>query len=354
MKIFILLAIAAFSVQVHAQSQIVFKELEHDFGTFREEAGVQSYTFTFENKGKAPLILNNVMASCGCTTPEWTQKPVAPGEKGFIKVSYNPEGRPGVFHKTISVSTNAGNAVLRISGVAEPRPKTVAELYPRQIGPIRARTNHISFPSIRQNQVLTDSMEIINDSRSAVRLSFRTPPAHLKVKVEPAVLKAGQKGTIVITYDASKVNSFGFVIHRIYLEVNGKSDYNNSIGVTATIEEDFSSLSPEELSSAPIISFNTMSHDFGNIRQGQRVEYEFIVQNMGKRDLIFRDITTYCECTVVSPAKKVIGPGEKIPLKVVFDSHGRRGRQNKSVTIISNDPRRPTSILRISSNVADS
>ncbi len=73
MKIFILLAIAAFSMQVHAQSQMVFKELEHDFGTFREEAGVQSYTFTFENKGKAPLILNNVMASCGCTTPEWTQ-----------------------------------------------------------------------------------------------------------------------------------------------------------------------------------------------------------------------------------------------------------------------------------------
>ncbi len=350
------LAICCTGIQTMAQSRIVFDEQEHDFGTFKEEDGLQTYSFVFVNKGTTPLILNNVMASCGCTTPEWTQKPIAPGEKGFIKVSYNPQGRPGAFHKTITVSTNAQNpqTILRISGVVEPRPKTMVEMYPRQIGPVRARSNHVSFSSIRKNEVATDTLEIVNDSGSPVSLSFQTPPPHLRVRVEPATLKPDQKGNIIITYDASKVNSFGFVMHRIYLNVDGKSDYRNSIGITATIEEDFSSLTSEELANAPVVSFNTMSHDFGNIKPGESVEYEFILQNRGKRDLIVRDIKSSCECTEVSPAKKIIGPNESIPVKVVFKSEGKRGRQNKAITVITNDPKRPTTILRISTTVRES
>jgi len=352
----LIFAVFCIKMQAQAQAKVVFDGVEHDFGTFKEEGGLQTHTFTFVNRGNTPLILNNVMASCGCTTPEWTQKPVAPGEKGFIKVSYNPKDRPGPFHKTITVSTNADNAqtILRIEGVVEPRPKTLSELYPRQIGPVRARSNHVNFSTIRQNEVLSDTLEIVNDSGSTVHLSFRTPPPHLKVRVEPAALKPNEKGNIIITYDASRINSFGFVIHRIYMDVDGKSDYNNSIGVTATIEEDFSSLTPEELTTAPSISFNTMSHDFGNLKQGDRVEYEFIIQNRGKRDLIIRDVKTQCGCTVVSPAKKVISPNESVPVKVIFNSTGKRGRQNKTITVITNDPRRPTNILRISGNVNES
>lgn len=352
---FAVLFIAGQTQAQSPQSKIVFNELEHDFGTFKEEDGQQTYAFNFVNMGSMPLILNNVHASCGCTTPEWTQKPVAPGEKGFIKVSYNPEGRPGPFHKTITVSTNGENSqtILQIEGVVEPRPKTIAELYPRQIGPVRARSNHVNFSAIRENEVLTDTLGIINDSGAPVSLAFRTPPAHLKVRVEPSTLKPHEKGNIIITYDASRVNSFGFVIHRIYMDVDGKSDYSNSIGVTATIEEDFSSLTPSELASAPVVSFNTMSHDFGDIKEGDRVEYTFIIQNKGKRDLIVRDVKTSCGCTVVSPAKKIIGANESVPMKVVFDSAGKRGRQNKAITVITNDPKRPTSILRVSTNVSN-
>lgn len=352
---FILLMLTALlgGQEVRGQAKIVFNKLEHDFGTFKEGDGVKSCTFSFENEGSTPLILNRVMASCGCTTPEWTQKPVAPGERGFVKVSYNPEGRPGSFQKTIHVSTNAGDAqtVLRIRGVVEPRPKTMAELYPRQIGPVRARSNHVNFATIRQNEVLTDTLEIVNDSGEPVRLGFRTPPAHLAVRVEPSVLKSHGKGKIIITYNARKLESFGFVIHRIYLDSNGTSDYKNSIGVTATIEEDFSSLTPAELASAPVISLNTMSHDFGDIREGERPKYTFMIQNKGKRDLIIRDVKTSCGCTVVSPAKRMVSANESVEVQVVFDSTGRKGRQNKAITVITNDPKRPTSILRVSANV---
>ncbi|MCW0482403.1 DUF1573 domain-containing protein [Gaoshiqia sediminis] len=354
----ILLALATLLISGHvgaqsAQAKIVFDKVEHDFGSFKEEAGSQSSNFNFVNNGSTPLILNNVQASCGCTTPEWTRKPIAPGEKGFIKVSYNPQNRPGPFNKTITVSSNGEvpRTILRIKGNVDPRQKTVAELYPREIGPVRAKSNHIAFVKINENEVLTDSLEIINDSEQTVSLDFKTPPSHLAVKVVPSTLKPHEKGNILVTYDARKIETYGFVMHRVYLNVDGKTDYRNSIGVSATVEEDFSALSPEELASAPVVSFNEETHDFGDIKEGDQVECVFTIKNSGKRDLIIRNVKTSCGCTAVTPEKKVIAANETVPLKVVFNSKGKRGRQNKAITVITNDPKKPTSILRVSTNV---
>lgn len=109
-----------------ANPKIQFETKSHDFGTFEE--GVQAtYTFKFKNTGNAPLILNGVKPSCGCTTPKWTKEPIAPGEEGTIVVTYNSKGRIGNFSKTITVTHNGegGTVYLTIRGVvtkAEPTP----------------------------------------------------------------------------------------------------------------------------------------------------------------------------------------------------------------------------------------
>lgn len=356
LSIFLLLASFAFSANVlgqTAKAKLDFETLEHDFGTFKEEAGPQSYNFKFKNDGTSPLILNNVRASCGCTTPQWTRDPIAPGQDGFIRVSYNPAHRPGPFNKTITVSSNASNptVILRIKGTVIEHEKTLAEQYPRTIGPLRAKTNQISFIKILQGQVKTDSLQVINDTDKPISVSFKTPPSHLTVVAHPATIEPKGKGYVVVTFDASKLNTYGFVMNRIYLNVDGQSSYRNSIGVSATIEEDFSKLSPEELANAPVVNFPVKSHDFGDIKSGDQVEYTFTLKNDGKRDLIIRRVKTSCGCTAVTPEKKVVAPNQSVPLEVKFNSRGKHGRQNKSITVITNDPKNPTSILRISSNV---
>ncbi|HKJ41927.1 MAG TPA: DUF1573 domain-containing protein, partial [Sunxiuqinia sp.] len=335
------------------KAKINFATQEHDFGTFKEEAGPQTFDFKFKNEGSAPLILNNVRASCGCTTPQWTRDPIAPGQNGLIKVSYNPAHRPGPFNKTVTVSSNAVNptVVLRIKGTVIEHEKTMAEKYPRQIGPLRARTNQISFIKILEDQVKTDSLEVVNATDKPVDVSFKTPPSHLTVEAHPSTLKPKEHGYIVVTYDAKKLNTYGFMMHRIYMNIDGQSSYRNSIGVSATIEEDFSKLTPEQLADAPVVDFPVKSHDFGDINQGDQVEYTFTMKNDGKRDLIIRRVKTSCGCTAVTPEKKVVAPNSSVPLKVKFNSRGKHGRQNKSITVITNDPKNPTSILRISSNV---
>lgn len=347
------LVVAWNSSFAQGQPKITFENTQHNFGSFMEAAGVQTTIFKFKNTGTAPLILNNVRASCGCTTPKWTRDPIAPNGSGEITVSYDPKNRPGVFNKTITVGSNAENAsvILTISGQVEQREKTLAEKYPREIGTLRAQTNHISFAQLKQNAVETKELELVNDTDKPVKVGLQTVPSHLTVKVEPETIPAKGKGTLFVTYNAKLADTYGFASHRIYLSLDGSKDYKNSVGVSATIEEDFSQLTPAQLANAPVAKFNVMDFDFGDMKQGDKKEYTFNLTNDGKSDLQIRNVRSSCGCTAVAPAKKVVAPGETVPIKVTFDSRGKRGRQSKSITVITNDPKNPTSTLRISSNI---
>lgn len=101
------LSFAAFS-QNKSPNAPVFKFIEetHDFGNLKEGPQAQ-VDFVFVNGGKEPLIIQNCSASCGCTTPDWTKEPIAPGQKGKITVKYNTEGRVGTFNKTVYIASNA-------------------------------------------------------------------------------------------------------------------------------------------------------------------------------------------------------------------------------------------------------
>ena len=96
-------------------AEIKFDKLSHNFGTFSEKEPVVSCTFSFTNVGESPLIINQAVASCGCTIPEYTKTPIQPGEKGEIKVTYNGTGKfPGHFKKSITVRTNGAVEMTRL------------------------------------------------------------------------------------------------------------------------------------------------------------------------------------------------------------------------------------------------
>lgn len=100
--------------------RVVFDSDVYDFGTIKE-GEVIDHTFKFKNEGKEPVILAQVSASCGCTTPSYTVDPILPGKEGEIKVSFNSAGQPGVQQKIITVSSNAENAVttVQLKGTVE-------------------------------------------------------------------------------------------------------------------------------------------------------------------------------------------------------------------------------------------
>ena len=91
---------------MEALPTIAFKSDFHDFGEIQEGI-VAEHTFTFKNEGDGPLIISNAQGSCGCTVPDWPRNPIAPGETGVIKVSFNSKGRAGRQDKRVTLTTNA-------------------------------------------------------------------------------------------------------------------------------------------------------------------------------------------------------------------------------------------------------
>ena len=118
--IFIFMAILLATGMASAQNKAVISadETSFDFGTIKEATGNVSHVFKIKTTGDAPLVLTRVIASCGCTTPEWTKEPIAPGKTGDIKITYNPKDRIAPFTKTISVYSNGktGSFILTIRG----------------------------------------------------------------------------------------------------------------------------------------------------------------------------------------------------------------------------------------------
>lgn len=103
--------------------EVKFDKNVHDYGSIKEEVEVALSEFEFTNVGTTPVVIQRIIASCGCTSPTYTREPVLPGKKGKVKVAYNTVYRPGTFRKNVRVYTNVPDTVytLTIKGNVIPK-----------------------------------------------------------------------------------------------------------------------------------------------------------------------------------------------------------------------------------------
>ncbi len=93
------------AVRENGVPKIEFERYFYNFGTISQGEKV-SYTFEFENKGDAELIIKDAYAACGCTVPKYKKEPVMPGEEGYVEVLFDSRGRRGNQYKTVKIKTN--------------------------------------------------------------------------------------------------------------------------------------------------------------------------------------------------------------------------------------------------------
>lgn len=114
--------------------QFQFTEMEYDFGTINEGQVVE-HLFNFTNNGQAPLVISNITASCGCTSPDWTKTPVNPGEQGFVKVVFNSTAKSGSQAPTVTIQANTNPTVTRLRMKGSVTPKLAGAAAPA--GPLK-------------------------------------------------------------------------------------------------------------------------------------------------------------------------------------------------------------------------
>jgi len=119
---------------------------------------------------------------------------------------------------------------------------------------------------------------------------------------------------------------------------------------TDVVNNEKSASEDVKLYEAPRITFKTTEHDFGKVIQGELVRYTFKYTNTGKADLIISKVSTSCGCTVPSYDKNPLPPGKSGEIEVIFNSKGKKGFQNKTITVLANSSPNKT-VLRIKANI---
>jgi hypothetical protein len=339
-SLFLFSLLSAFvSAQVNVPN-MVFTETSFDYGKIKEDGGAVNHKFLFTNTGAEPIIITQVKASCGCTTPDWSKDPVAPGAQGFVSAVYNPQGRPGAFNKSITVTSNAQNSpiTLYITGDVLNKELSIEEIYRFPMDEIRLKANNANFGKLFSDEKKEQEIEFINTSDKAVSVSFdkRKTPVYVSIKSVPETVPAGEVGKIVISYDASKVGEWDYVNARVGLSINNSNNPNNMLSISSTIAEKFTDT---QIKNPPVMEFiGSPEFEFGTVKQGDVIEHIFKFKNTGKSDLAIRKIGSSCGCTVAEPKNRVIKPGEESELKVVFNTAGKSGNQTKIITLIVNEP----------------
>jgi hypothetical protein len=339
---------------VNGQPVLQLSSGEHDFGKFKEEAGRQSYNFKIKNSGNAPLVIQNIAASCGCTTPEWTKTPIAPNGEGVITAIFDPAGRPGIFNKTLTVYTNSKPevVVLVIKGEVIAREKTVNEIFTWPVGGVRFEMGHLPFTKMTKTEVRTRTMQVINTSGQPQKIEFESVPEYLTLRANPVTLEAGQKGVIEGTWDANKDSRWGTQTNMTRVKINGVVQDNAYFVTSATLVEDFSKLTREDLANAPVFMPENPIVDLGTMEPSTVKDVEFKFTNGGKSDLLIRYIRPTCGCTAIQQGgNSSIKPGESGTIKASFSSGGYKGKVVKAIYVYTNDPENSEAVLTFNADV---
>lgn len=352
----ILCSIVALMSTFAAMAQVItFERTEHDFGKINEADGRVTTVFTFKNEGMEPLVLSNVRASCGCTTPKWTREPIEPGQKGEITVTYNPNGRPGRFQKTITVTSNSqepntNTTRLYIKGEVIPKPAKPVNQYTVQMGELSLKANTVNFGTVKKGEKAQAEVEYANhtDHELAIDLATRPQDTYLLSQVTLPNPQPQQTGKFQFVLNSVDCPLYGPVELTAYVMLAGKKTFTDEylLKINANIVEDFSALTVAERQNAPIAEFSNVI-DLGKIAAGKAAKKNFTIANAGANPLMVRRV--YCKDADVQIAapKSAIKSGKKADTKLVISANQQAGQYSRELIVITNDPQNPVQKVTI-------
>lgn len=208
----------------------------------------------------------------------------------------------------------------------------------KKVGNLRFSKTTIAWGKIKNNEVLTDTIYIYNAGKNEITIAAPAKtPVFLSVSVNVGSLKPGEKGWMIVNYDAAKRNDFGVVFDRFFLTTSDDDQAAKNINLTATIQEFF----PPALEGDTLITkvvFPETIFDFGRIKQGDKVSKIFTVSNSGTKKLFIRAVKNTCGCIKSIANRMEINPGESASIKVDYDSFAKEGKENKTVFVYFSDP----------------
>ncbi len=225
-----------------------------------------------------------------------------------------------------------------ISSAFSQTPPTINDKYAKRIGSLRFSKSTLTFGNVKSNETKTDTLRMFNSGVSTITVSVQNRLAHIQVVPSQQAVEVGKEGMLIITYDVSKKNDYGFVLDRITLSTNDSQQPLKVINITASIQEFFSF--PID-SLAPKARISEISFNYGSVREGEKAFHDFIIYNDGLKPLLIHKTKSTCGCIKATITKAEIAPGQSAIIHIEFDSFGKEGKDSRITSVFVNDPLLP-------------
>ena len=354
-KHLIVFIITLFAVDL-AFAQLQFEPERFDFGTLEELGGKRSCTFRATNHSAKPVVLVDIVTTCGCTVPTFSRQPILPGKSAEIEVSYDPEGRPGAFDRKLHIY-GAGRerlGVISITGQVTPRPRSIEELYPIELSDgVRLNTTRCTFTYLYVGRTIASAISVVNTSDKPRRLQLRAKKASGLLQVEyPEVLQPGERSAINFSYTIPiEQPRYGSVrdVWEVFIEEKASEKILLAHGIAVDPpKKSAQGVGPKVEISENILKFGAVKHD------APPANRQLSVRNIGTEELIIRSVECDAPFEVQLPADCRLSPREAQTIQVrLRPREGEYGFVTGQLLLVTSDSERPLRRIRVNATIEE-
>lgn len=218
--------VGLFAEEPEEPTALLFEESVWDFGTINEADGAVSHTFHYRNISDGFVTIERVYSSCGCTTGEYSRRPLKAGGEGDFTVVFDPTERGGRVAKSITIvcAEGKGRITLHIKGRVKPRPRAVEEDYPYELGcGVRSDSSFKPFGKVAIGTTKSMTIALTNTSERGVTIDVEWAKSSGWLEIDlPYDLAPNEKALVTLTY-APKSDSPELIIDEFRFVIDGKT-----------------------------------------------------------------------------------------------------------------------------------
>ncbi len=218
---------------------------------------------------------------------------------------------------------------------------------PQMLGPKAVvKNSEYDFGNINQNDIVKHSFTITNTGDDVLKISdIRASCGCTAATPEKNELKPGESTKLLVSFNSK--GRKGPQTKTVNIKTNDPNNANLVLKIKGNVvvnEENKNKAGAQ-------IFFPETQHDFGKVKEGEVVNYEFKFENKGTQPLEIKNVKTSCGCTAAVTSEKDLKPGQSGTIKVNFDTKNRMGKATKTVTVVSNDFNEPSKVLTIYADI---
>jgi uncharacterized cupredoxin-like copper-binding protein len=204
--------------------------------------------------------------------------------------------------------------------------------------------NSFDFGDIKQGETVSHTFVLTNSGGDLLKITnVQASCGCTAASPEKSELAPGESTDLTVKFNST--GRMGKQLKTVKIYTNDPESPEMTLTINGNV------VTGEQTGTVPTIYFPETQHDFGQVSEGEKVNYTFRFVNKGQSELVIKDVKSSCGCTAALLSSNNIKPGQEGTIKVEFDTKNRSGKNSKTVTVQSNDPKDGTKILTIYANV---